>query len=133
MYRNISKFKPSKFFSRLSKHIQRYGLSGSTLLVSIEVVWLASIIVPVLFVVGALFNYTNAWLSILPGLLGALTFMIILVIGGLAATLPSSYVARLREKFIARIEQNYPAQVVSNKISPIPSVLSDHLEIQDAD
>ena len=133
MYRISSKFKPKSLISAISKHFERYGVKIAALLVLIELIWAASILVPVLLVLSVLFNFTNAWLAILPGFLGALTFLIILAIGGFAATLPSSFVARWRERQILKFAERYPLQTAQTQSFPVPTGLPSHLEIQDAD
>ena len=57
-------------------YIERYGINGAALIVSVELIWAASVLFPVLIVIGALFEFTNAWLSVLPGFIGAFTFLI---------------------------------------------------------
>ncbi len=133
MYRISSKFKPKSLIFILNKHLERYGVKVAGLLALIELIWAASVLIPVLFVISALFNFTNAWLAILPGFLGALTFLIILAIGGFAATLPSSFVARWRENQISKFAERYPLPTATRHASPIATALPDHLEIQDAD
>jgi hypothetical protein len=80
-----------------------------------------------------LFEFTNAWLAILPGILGAVTFLVILTIGGFAAALPSTYVARWREYMIDRISQLYPDPSQHLPKTDGAVRLGSGLEIQDAD
>lgn len=121
------------FFHNISDYIGRYGLGVASLIMLIETIWAASVLLPVLFVVGALFEFTNAWLAILPGILGAVTFLIILTIGGFAAALPSTYVAQWREHMIDRISQHYPDPSLQVPKTNGAVNLGGGLEIQDAD
>ena len=61
-----------------TEHINRYGLAASLLVALVELAWAASLVVPVLYVISVLFTFSNAWLSILPGFLGALSFLVVL-------------------------------------------------------
>ena len=121
------------FFHNILESVGRYGLGVAALIILIETIWASSVLLPVLFVIGILFEFTNAWLAILPGILGAVTFLIILTIGGFAAALPSTYVARWRECMIDKIKALYPDP--SLQLSKINSAtnLGNGLEIQDAD
>jgi hypothetical protein len=133
MYRYSSKIRSSHVVSSVFEYFERFGLRAAILLAAIELVWAASVLVPVLAVIGALFSFTNAWLAILPGFLGAVTFLIILTIGGFAASLPSAYVARWRERMTERFARQYPLHLTSSRVSPVVAILPDNLNIQDAD
>ena len=66
----------------ISDFFERFGVSGAALILTVEFIWIASVVVPVLVVISLLFNATNAWMAVLPGFLGAFTFLIVLTIGG---------------------------------------------------
>ncbi|NKB56386.1 MAG: hypothetical protein GKS00_08625 [Alphaproteobacteria bacterium] len=117
----------------ISEHFKRYGLGAATLIIIVELLWVASVLILVLLVIGALFEFTNGWMAILPGFLGAVTFLIILTIGGFAAALPSTYVARWREAAIDRISRHYPHPAQSDDALPVSPEMPRSLEIQDAD
>lgn len=119
--------------SKISNHISRYGIAGTSLILSIDLIWAASLLIPVLFVIGFLFQYTNAWMAVLPGMLGAITFLILLAIGGLAATLPSNYVGKWRNRVLDRIAARYPALPAGTAVAPVIETLPHGFEMQDAD
>lgn len=126
-----SNSKIANITQNISKFLERYGAGGSALILGVELVWAASVLIPVLFVVGALFGLTNAWMAVLPGFLGAVTFLIVLLIGGLAATLPSAYVAKWRERIWVSMERRYPAPA---KRQFVAEPLFPHgFDVQDAD
>lgn len=117
---------------KLSNHLKRYGAGATLLILAVDALWAASVLVPVLFVIGTLFEFTNGWFSVLPGLLGAVTFLILLTIGGLAAALPSTYVARWRDRTLDRIAARYP-ETIRRPVVPVDPVLGYGPDVQDAD
>lgn len=84
---------------------EKLKLGASFAVFSIEIIWAASILVPVLLVMATLFKYTNAWMAVIPGAMGAVTFAVILALGCFAALLPSTYVGRWREKAVEKLER----------------------------
>ena len=74
----FSKLKNTDIKQSVSTFFDRFGFHGTALIVTVELIWAASILVPVLAVIGTLYNATNAWMAVLPGFLGAFTFLIIL-------------------------------------------------------
>ena len=114
-------------------YIERYGINGAALIVSVELIWAASVLFPVLIVIGALFEFTNARLSVLPGFIGAFTFLILLTIGGSAAALPSTYVAKWRARMLDRMERRFPAPSAQPIDNRMVGLIPQNLEIQDAD
>ena len=127
------KLKNTDIKQSVSTFFDRFGFHGTALIVTAELIWAASILVPVLAVIGTLYNATNAWMAVLPGFLGAVTFLIVLIIGGLAATLPSVYLAKWREAFWQWIERRHP--MLDEREAPITKApfYSNGLDIQDAD
>jgi len=126
-----SSTKTTNIIQIISKFLERYGVGGSALILGVELVWAASVLVPVLLVIGALFNFTSAWMAVLPGFLGAVSFLIVLLIGGLAATLPSAYLAKWRERIWVLMERRYPAPA-ERQVRAAP-IFPHGLDIQDAD
>ena len=114
----------------ISNCFERYGVGGAALLLTIELIWIVSVLIPVLAVIGALFNATNAWMAVLPGFMGAITFMIVLTIGGLAATLPSVYLGKWREGIWQWMEKRHPALDSS---ATQAQLFPRDLDMQDAD
>ena len=102
---------------------KRYSLTAIALMTLIELVWVASVLVPVLFVLSTFINFLKVWLAILPGFWGMTTFLLILTVGGFVAYLPSTYVARLREHLIEKISQKNPLPLPVEHIIPIPAAL----------
>lgn len=84
--------------TRDSTQVHKFRTSIHIFLV--EAVWSISVLVPVLFVMAMLFEYTNAWMAIMPGAVGAVSFALVLALGSFAALLPSTYVGRWREKHL---------------------------------
>ena len=129
----FSKGKATDIQQKFSNIFDRFGAGGAALILTVELIWAASVLIPVLAVIGALFNATNAWMAVLPGFLGAFTFLIVLTIGGLAATLPSAYLAKWREAFWQWMERRHPV-LEPRAITEKPAPLFPHaLDIQDAD
>jgi len=87
----------------LSGSFVRYGVGGVSLILLIEVLWIASILVPVLFVLASLIDFMKNWMAILPGFWGGATFLLILGVSAFAASLPSNYVAKWREGMMEKI------------------------------
>ena len=117
----------------ISDFFERFGISGAALILTVEFIWIASVVVPVLVVISFLFNATKAWMAVLPGFLGAFTFLIVLTIGGLAATLPSVYLGKWRESIWQWMERRHPV-LESRQPAQRPAPLFPHgLDIQDAD
>jgi hypothetical protein len=102
---------------------KRYSLTAIALMTLIELVWVASVLVPVLFVLSTFIDFLKIWLTILPGFWGMITFFLILAVGGFVAYLPSTYVARLREHLIEKISQKNPLPLPVEHIIPIPAAL----------
>jgi hypothetical protein len=102
---------------------KRYSLTAIALMTLIELVWVASVLVPVLFVLSTFIDFLKIWLTILPGFWGMTTFFLILAVGGFVAYLPSTYVARLREHLIEKISQKNPLPLPVEHIIPIPAAL----------
>ena len=129
----FSKLKNIDIKQSISSFFDRFGTRGAALIFTVELIWAASVLVPVLAVIGALYNATNAWMAVLPGFLGAITFLIVLIIGGLAATLPSVYLAKWREAFWQWMERRHP--ILDEREAPITKApfYSNGLDIQDAD
>lgn len=127
------KDKITELKQKYSIFIARYGIGGASLILSVELIWAASVIIPVLAVLGALFNATNAWMAVLPGFLGAISFLIVLAIGGLAATLPATYLAKWREVFLLWMERRYPEPVLRQPVASAAPIFPHGLDIQDAD
>lgn len=127
------KDKITELKQKYSIFIARYGIGGASLILSVELIWAASVIIPVLAVLGALFNATNAWMAVLPGFLGAITFLIVLAIGGLAATLPAAYFSKWREMFLQWMERRYPEPVIPQSVASAATMFPHGLDIQDAD
>ncbi len=126
--------KSTDFKQTFSNFFDRYGILGGASILSVELIWAASVLIPVLLVIGVIFNFTNAWMAVLPGFLGAITFLIVLTIGGLAATLPSAYLGKWREFVWKRMERRYPAP--SRQRQPIRAAATLYprgLDVQDAD
>ena len=102
---------------------KRYSLTAIALMTLIELVWVASVLVPVLFVLSTFIEFLKVWLAILPGFWGMTTFLLILTVGGFVAYLPSTYVARLREHLIEKISQKNPLPLPVEHIIPVPAAL----------
>jgi hypothetical protein len=102
---------------------KRYSLTAIALMTLIELVWVASVLVPVLFVLSTFIDFLKIWLTILPGFWGMITFFLILAVGGFVAYLPSTYVARLREHLIEKISQKNPLPLPVEHIIPVPAAL----------
>ena len=102
---------------------KNYSLTAIALMTLIELVWVASVLVPVLFVLSTFIDFLKIWLTILPGFWGMTTFFLILAVGGFVAYLPSTYVARLREHLIEKISQKNPLPLPVEHIIPIPAAL----------
>ncbi len=120
----------------ISSNIDRYGVGAIALIVLIESVWVASVLVPVLFLLYTLIGSLSSWLAILPGFLGGLTFFLFLLVVGFVACLPSTYVARLREHLTGKIAKRYPAlDALENMVPPamVPPTLSLKADMQGAD
>ena len=115
---------------KISNYFERYGVGGAALLLTTEFIWIVSVLIPVLAVIGALFNATNAWMAVLPGFMGAITFMIVLTIGGLAATLPSVYLGKWREGIWQWMEKRHPA--LESSVTQV-QLFPRGLDMQDAD
>ena len=86
-----------------SGNFVRYGAGAIPLILLIEFLWIASILVPVLFVLATLIDSMKVWMAILPGFWGGATFLLILGVSAFAASLPSNYVAKWREGMMAKI------------------------------
>lgn len=129
----FSKGKTTDIKQNISNFFDRFGPGGAALILTVELIWAASVLIPVLAVIGGLFSATNAWMAVLPGFLGAFTFLIVLTIGGLAATLPSAYLSKWREAFWQWMERRHP-EPAPRSIMEKPAPLFPHaLDIQDAD
>ena len=102
---------------------KRYSLTAIALMTLIELVWVASVLVPVLFVLSTFIEFLKVWLAILPGFWGMTTFLLILTVGGFVAYLPSTYVARLREHLIEKIPHKNPLPLPVEHIIPVPAAL----------
>ncbi len=77
-----------------------------------EMLWIVSVMVPVLFVIAALFDRMNGWLAVIPGFMGGLSFLIVLVLASCAALLPSTFVARWRDAIFDHIADIDPQSIV---------------------
>ncbi|MBL4720570.1 MAG: hypothetical protein JKY20_05515 [Alphaproteobacteria bacterium] len=95
-------------FQEFSNNIDRYGVGVIALILMIELLWAASILAPVLFVLATFMGFMKNWMAILPGFWGGATFLLILGVCGFAASLPSNYVARWRENMMGKISARYP-------------------------
>ena len=102
---------------------ERYSLTAIVLITLIELVWAASVLVPVLFVLSTFIDFLKIWLTILPGFWGMTTFLLILMVGGFVAYLPSTYVARLREHLIEKIAPKNPLPLPVKHTIPVPAAL----------
>jgi hypothetical protein len=102
---------------------KNYSLTAIALMTLIELVWVASVLVPVLFVLSTFIDFLKVWLAILPGFWGMTTFLLILTVGGFVAYLPSTYVARLREHLIGKITRKNPLPIPVKRIIPVPAAL----------
>jgi hypothetical protein len=100
-----------------------YSPTAIALMTLIELVWVASVLVPVLFVLSTFNDFLKVWLAILPGFWGMATFLLILTVGGFVAYLPSTYVARLREHLIEKIARKNPLTIPVKRNIPLPAVL----------
>lgn len=126
--RIFSRSEDTKPTRKVTEFFDRFGARGAAIILTAEVIWIASILVPVLTVIGLLFSFTNAWMSVLPGFIGALTFILVLAIGALAAAVPSNYVAKWRERVWRWMEDRHPEpRTMATPIFP------PGLDIQDAD
>ena len=102
---------------------KRYSFTAIALMTLIELVWVASVLVPVLFVLSTFIDFLKIWLTVLPGFWGMTTFLLILTVGGFVAYLPSTYVARLREHLIKKIPHKNPLPLPVEHIIPVPAAL----------
>jgi hypothetical protein len=116
MIKTTKKF-AQKLSYDISYNIDRYGIGAIALIISIELVWAASVLVPVLYLISMLISSMNSWLAILPGFWGGVTFLLFLFVAGFVACLPSTYVARLREHLTGKIAARYPAPSVVEAIT----------------
>lgn len=112
--------------ANISNNIHRYGIGAIALIILIELVWAASVLVPVLYLLSTLLGSLKSWLAILPGFLGGVTFFLFLMVAAFVACLPSTYVARLREHLTGKIAKRYPApSTVEIMASPALSLKPD--------
>lgn len=119
--------------SNISLAFERYSLTAIALITLIELVWVASVLAPVLYVLSTFIDFLKIWMTILPGFWGMTTFFLILMVGGFVAYLPSTYVARWREHMIEIISRRYAAPVVVEQIIPVPAAFPTRLDMQGSD
>jgi hypothetical protein len=89
----------------VSDNIDRRGIGAIALIVSIEIGWGASILLPILFVLYTLIDLSKNWMAILPGFWGIATFLLALALGVVVAYQPSIYVARWRGRLIEKFAE----------------------------
>ena len=92
----------------ISGNIERYGIGAIALIILIKLGWVASVLVPVLFVFSTLIDFSRKWMAVLPGFMGVTTFLFILAVGLFVAYQPSTYVARWRERLKQKIARRHP-------------------------
>lgn len=86
----------------ISDTIDRYGIGALARIGLIELVWIASALIPVLFVLATLIDFSKNWMAVIPGFWGLTTFLLVLTVGVFVAYQPSLYVARWRERSIKK-------------------------------
>ena len=92
----------------ISDFIDRYGAGAIALIILIELVWAASVAIPVLFVLSSLIDLSKHWMAILPGFMGLITLLLAMALGVFVAYQPSTYVARWRENVLAKVAPRHP-------------------------
>ena len=73
--------------ANISNNIERYGFGAIALIILIELVWAASVLVPVLYLIATLIGSLKSWLAILPGFWGGVTFLLFLMVAAFVAGL----------------------------------------------
>lgn len=89
----------------ISDNIDQYSAGAIALIILIELVWVASVLIPVLFVLSTLIDLSKNWMAILPGFSGMITFLLALTLGVFVAYQPSTYVERWRERLMKKISK----------------------------
>jgi hypothetical protein len=117
----------------ISVAIERYSPAVIALIALIELVWIASVLVPVLYVLSTFIDFLKIWMTILPGFWGMTTFFLILMVGGFVAYLPSTYVARWREHMIEKIARRHPSPVDAEQFTPVPAAFPTRADMQGSD
>ncbi|MBT5110493.1 MAG: hypothetical protein HOM25_17580 [Rhodospirillaceae bacterium] len=117
--------------ANISNNIERYGFGAIALIILIELVWAASVLVPVLYLIATLIGSLKSWLAILPGFWGGVTFLLFLMVAAFVAGLPSTYVARLREHLTGKIAKRYPAPSAVEIMAPTAFSLKPDLQGSD--